>query len=545
MHGHANTARMPTLLGSVSQPGLHASAPGKPSAGGDSGALETCGVRRLLAAMGKGAAGDDEFITVRDLLRNMEAVKQHAPQLLQDFAKIDRAGSGRISAKQLEEHLAPNEQRRERSRQELQEIWDRLVSGRAEDLPSDRIFLQDLARHFDFAERSLPDLVERFHEVDADRSCSIERNEFDAFFGDGEAWLEAKLAGVIGLEDLKEQIRTFYWSTRLDHMRRRSGAVVHNEEAHVLMFRGNPGVGKTTVARLITGLLHKIGVIPTEDFVEVQRDQLVGDHIGASEQQTQEVIEKARGGVLFVDEAYRLNGDAFGVEVINCLMKAMTEKGSVIVLAGYPKEMDQFVAVNPGIKRRITYEFTFPDYDPSDLAKILEHQVRRRGFQFGADATTERIAAAIRRHVSHAQRAALNGGVGEHACRHAIFSLNRRQIDLVRAAAACDGPEPEPSITLELEDVEFGCRQVPAAPQPSAPASDARPSLAALDAQPQALAHSASIETLAATVGSEAPAAVVAPPLPAAAALAPASHCAVSDPVSMGHQTPFPGIFQF
>jgi len=357
-------------------------------------------------------------------------------------------------------HMAP-EKRKELGRDELHEIWEQLKSGRAEALPGDRIFLQDLARHLHFAERRLPELVSRFHEVDADRSCSIERNEFDAFFGNGEAWLEARLSNIIGLEDLKEQIRTFYWSTRLDRMRRRAGSFVNNEEAHVLMFKGNPGVGKTTVARLITGLLYKINVINTENFVEVQRDQLVGDCIGGTEKATEEAIAKARGGVLFVDEAYRLSVDAFGVEAINCLMKAMTVKGNVIILAGYPQQMDEFVSVNPGIKRRVTYEFTFPDYTSEDLARIFEHQVRRRGFEISPDATTEVIAGAIERRTTQDQRMALNGGVGEHACRHAIFNLNRREMAAVRAAAKSDDAEPVPSVTLEIPDIEFGCSMVP------------------------------------------------------------------------------------
>jgi stage V sporulation protein K len=412
-------------------------------------------LQRLLAGMGK----TGQSITVRDILQHIELVKATVPQLLQDFPKIDHDGCGKISAKQLEDYLSP-EKKGELGKKELQEIWDRLTSGRTEALPADRVFLQDLARHYQFAESVLPDLVGRFHEVDTDRSCSIERNEFDAFFGNGEAWLEARLANVIGLRELKEQIRTYYWSTRLDRMRRRGGSFVNNDDAHVLMFKGNPGVGKTTIARLITGLLHKIGVIPTENFVEVQRDQLVGDHIGATEKATEEAIAQAAGGVLFVDEAYRLNVDVFGVEAINCLMKAMSVKGNVIILAGYPKQMDEFVGVNPGIKRRVTYEFAFPDYGPEDLAKIFEHQVKKRGFEVAEGATTEVIASAIERFTTQDQRAALNGGVGEHACRHAIFHLNSRQISTVRAAAQSE-EEVAPSVTLEVEDIEFGCTQVP------------------------------------------------------------------------------------
>lgn len=410
--------------------------------------------------MGKDSDKASEIITVRDVLTHVEAVKSLAPKLLSDFSKIDKSGSGKITAKQLAGYMGPLGQS-ELSRFELQKVWERLISGRAKQLPVDHLFLEDMARHYNFVNAHVPDLIERFQEVDTDCSCSIERTEFDAFFGNGEAWLEAKLAGIIGLDRLKGQIQTFYWATKLDRMRRRAGSFVESEDAHVLMFKGNPGVGKTTIARLLTGMLHKIGVIPSDTFVEVQRDQLVGDHIGATEKATEEAIEKAHGGVLFVDEAYRLNVDAFGVEAINCLMKAMTKPGKVIILAGYPKQMDEFVAVNPGIKRRITYEFTFPDYTAEDLAQILQQQVRKRGFEIDPPLSIEQIGGVIDSHTTVGQRRALNGGVGEHICRHAIFNLNKRQIDIVRAADLKSTEEPTPSIVLEMRDILYGCSQVP------------------------------------------------------------------------------------
>merc|ERR1740121_502773 len=106
------------------------------------------------------------------------------------------------------------------------------------------------------------------------------------------------------------------------------------------MFKGSPVTGKTTIGRLLTGLLYKIGVIEKEIFIECQRDELVGDHIGATEKLTAGKIAEAKGGVLFVDEAYRLNSDVFGIEAINSLMRAMTVKGTVMILAGYPKQME-------------------------------------------------------------------------------------------------------------------------------------------------------------------------------------------------------------
>jgi len=136
------------------------------------------------------------------------------------------------------------------------------------------------------------------------------------------------------------------------------------------------------------------------------------------------------------------------------------------VLAGYPKEMDEFVSVNPGIKRRVTYEFTFPDYTELDLARIFLQQAKRRGFEVDASVTTEQVARAVSLLTTERQRGALNGGVGEHACRHAIFSLNRREIDAVRAVDV-ETQEYAPSVTLRMRDIEYGIRQVPQVSSPT------------------------------------------------------------------------------
>jgi len=125
----------------------------------------------------------------------------------------------------------------------------------------------------------------------------------------------------------------------------------------------------------------------------------VGSHIGETEKKTEELLEQTHGGVLFVDEAYRLNvkdsDKDFGKEAINTLMKAMTVKGKVIVLAGYPREMAEFVAVNPGIQRRITYEFVFDDYTVEDLGQILRLQVQKRGFSVDPSVDLEGLTSVI------------------------------------------------------------------------------------------------------------------------------------------------------
>merc|ERR1712137_632321 len=148
----------------------------------------------------------------------------------------------------------------------------------------------------------------------------------------------------------------------------------------------------------------------------------------------------AKGGVLFVDEAYRLNSDIFGVEAINCLMKAMTVKGTVMILAGYPKQMEEFTAANPGIKRRITYEMDFPDYTPEDLAKILVTQIQKRGLT--TSVPLEKLTELIEKNSTPGQRSCFNGGIGEHVSRHAIFHMNKTQIPLVEGKKKGEEPTP-------------------------------------------------------------------------------------------------------
>lgn len=417
-------------------------------------------VQRFLAALGK----DEEkgsFINVRDILTHLDVVEETLPELISEFPKIDMDGDGRISLEDLDTYFNPKA-KKEYSRAELDEIW-RIMSRVSE--PFDQISLRDMAMQMKFVDKRMPELIDAFMEIDTDKSCSIDKNEFYAFFGDTDLWLDTRLSCIIGLTALKEQIRRFYWSVKLDRLRRKAGNFVNQSEAIVLMFKGHPGVGKTTMGRLIAQLLYKIELIPTDNFFEVQRDQLVGSHIGETEKKTEELIAKATGGVLFVDEAYRLNvkdsDKDFGKEAINALMKAMTVKGKVIVLAGYPKEMDEFCSVNPGIKRRITYEFIFDNYTEEDLAQILELQVKNRGFQIAPSLTTSGLAHLVHTGTTPEQRATMNGGLCEHIARNAIIALNDEEIPRIQAAG--DSPA-DPSIELDERHIAAGCRKVPGAP---------------------------------------------------------------------------------
>ncbi|MEZ4911904.1 MAG: AAA family ATPase [Saprospiraceae bacterium] len=198
-----------------------------------------------------------------------------------------------------------------------------------------------------------------------------------------------KLDELIGLVDIKTRVKNHAKYLEFIKLRKEKG-FLENEQANLhVVFTGNPGTGKTTVAKMMGQLYRKMGLLSKGHVMEVDRGDLVGEYIGQTAPKVKDVIEKSRGGVLFIDEAYALarsNDDTkdFGKEAIEILVREMSNgKGDLaIVVAGYPKEMKHFIASNPGLKSRFKHFFEFPDYLPQELIEIAGHIAKKMQIQF-------------------------------------------------------------------------------------------------------------------------------------------------------------------
>eukprot|EP00746_Dinoflagellata_sp_MGD_P036114 gnl/MRDRNA2_/MRDRNA2_18661_c0_seq1.p1 gnl/MRDRNA2_/MRDRNA2_18661_c0~~gnl/MRDRNA2_/MRDRNA2_18661_c0_seq1.p1 ORF type:complete len:947 (+),score=170.18 gnl/MRDRNA2_/MRDRNA2_18661_c0_seq1:404-2842(+) len=282
-----------------------------------------------------------------------------------------------------------------------------------------------------------------------------EANDEDDDMEDDEEWLHAQLGKIIGMQAVKEELLNFFYTAQIDGLRQQLQVGAKLPFSSHMIFTGPPGVGKTTVARLVALLLHRMGLLPTRKCVEVQREQLVGSAEGAAQ-----VLEQAHGGVLFVDEAYRLTADKQdrrGKETVEQLMAAMLSPppSPLMVFAGYEKEMNDFLATNPGIESRISYRFNLASYDPTELAMICLLYIGNQGFTLNLGArialcredgeAAMALGAQIAEHTSEATRNMYNGRLCQH-----VFSSAKRCLDR-RTSAEIRQHGLSPSDTHEIQ----------------------------------------------------------------------------------------------
>jgi probable Rubsico expression protein CbbX len=196
---------------------------------------------------------------------------------------------------------------------------------------------------------------------------------------------------LVGLAPVKRRIREIAALLLVDRLRRDMGLTSGAPTLH-MSFTGNPGTGKTTVAARMADILHRLGYIRTNQLVSVTRDDLVGQYIGHTAPKTKEILKKAMGGVLFIDEAYYLyrpeNERDYGQEAIEILLQVMENRRNdlVVILAGYADRMDRFFGSNPGMRSRIAHHVDFPDYDADELMRIAELMLAAQNYRFGTDA---------------------------------------------------------------------------------------------------------------------------------------------------------------
>ena len=251
--------------------------------------------------------------------------------------------------------------------------------------------------------------------------------------------IRAEINELVGLAPVKEYVFGLADNLQVQQRRAAAGLKTASLSMHMI-FTGNPGTGKTTIARLVARYLKAIGALKGGQLVEVTRADLVGRYTGHTAPLTNSVIESALGGVLFIDEAYSLyrgEQDSFGLEAIDTLVKGMEDHRDelVVILAGYTREMETFLTANSGLASRFPNRIEFPDYTAVELLQITQVLAKNKGYTL-AEACTEPLLGYYARWQAADARTAGNGRLARNTLEKAIFHQSRRLV--AEPAAALD-----------------------------------------------------------------------------------------------------------
>jgi len=267
-----------------------------------------------------------------------------------------------------------------------------------------------------------------------------------------EAVLDELERDLVALRPVKTRIREISALLVIDQLRRHVGLTAGRPSLH-MCFTGNPGTGKTTVALRMAEILHRLGYIERNHVVAVTRDDLVGQYVGHTAPKTKDVLKRAFGGVLFIDEAYYLyrpeNERDYGVEAIEILLQVMENERDrlVVILAGYKERMDEFFRLNPGMSSRVAHHIDFPDYTAEELVRIGQLMLSGESYALSPDAERAFRDYVVRRmrrpRFAHAR--SVRNGIERARLRHA-----NRVYEVIRT-----GARPTTEMLTQIEAVDI------------------------------------------------------------------------------------------
>ena len=239
--------------------------------------------------------------------------------------------------------------------------------------------------------------------------------------------LLAELNGYIGLDTVKEEIDTLVHWIQMQQLRKQHDLPISDLSLH-MVFSGNPGTGKTTIARFLSKIFHSLGILSKGQLVEVDRGDLVAGYVGQTAIKTKDAIRKAMGGVLFIDEAYSLTNrgeNDYGAEAVDTLLKAMEDHRDdlIVIVAGYIEPMEKFLHSNPGLESRFNRFIDFPDYTQDELMGIFDLRMNKAGY------TMDDEARAALRQLIDIERLDVKGFGNARGVRNLFETIIARQAD--------------------------------------------------------------------------------------------------------------------
>jgi stage V sporulation protein K len=266
--------------------------------------------------------------------------------------------------------------------------------------------------------------------------------------------IQKELEPMVGMDNVKSLVYEIYALLYVSRMRSEAGLFGGSHVYHMI-FKGNPGTGKTTIARIVAKLLQKMGVLTKGHLIEVERADLVGEYIGHTAQKTRDLVRKAIGGVLFIDEAYSLarGGEKdFGKEAIDTLVKAMEDHRNqfVLILAGYPAEIENFLLTNPGLPSRFPIQIEFPDYTIDQLVQIAEMMAKDRDYVMQPQSIFK-----LRQHLMQEKLNAMFSFSNARYVRNTIEKAIRYQAVRLLSQYANSIPGKQELMTIRPEDLRW------------------------------------------------------------------------------------------